>query len=308
MDIVILGAIPHDVMAKESEAYIEKQAPAFTRLLQTHKASTEWLDLETIGCTPYEYYQLKKVHYAGENNFYAKGLAPLRSSAHFNTIPAHQPIYLMELTYVEIGQHYASLYTADELAIHHEEAQALFHSAKEIFADSPYRLIQQHQSMALMDMGENFHLPLFSPALLATGYLNDWHQLGELARPLRNVLNELQMVWFNHPVNQSRQEKGLKPINSAWIYGGACFNEIHPAVTPTEKVLSQLSKAHLHQDWGRWIAELATLDTQLASLSQSSHRYILFGFDRIVTLTPKPFLAKLINNKSEWKQWWSQSK
>ncbi len=308
MDIVILGAIPHDLMAKESEAYIEKQAPVFTRLLQTHKASTEWLDIETIGCTPYEYYQLKKANYQGENNFYAKGTAPLYASTHFNTFPSHQAVYLMELTYVEIGQHHASLYTSDELNITPDEAKALFDSSIEVLAHSPYRLLQHNNNMALMDMGDNFTLPLFSPSLLATGHLNDWHQLGDLARPLRNVLAELQILWYNHPINQARQARGLKPINSAWIYGGACFNEIHPASSPTEKVLSQLSKVHLHQDWGRWIAELATLDTQLAPLSQSSHRYILFGFDRIVTLTPKPFWAKLINNKSEWKQWWSQSK
>ncbi len=308
MDIVILGAIPHDLMAKESEAYIEKQAPAFTRLLQTHKASTEWLDIETIGCTPYEYYQLKKAQYTGENGFYAKGLGPLYASAHFNTIPTHQPIYLMELTYVEIGQHYASLYTADELNISDNEAQSLFESAQEILADSPYCMLQQQSHSALMDMGADFNLPLLSPKLLATGHLNDWHRLGDLARPLRNVLNELQMVWHNHPINQARQARGLKPINSAWIYGGARLADITLTSNHHAQILSQLASAHLHQDWGNWIAQLATLDKQLTQLANQAHRYILFGFDRIVTLTPKPLWAKLLNNKMEWKQWWSQSK
>lgn len=308
MDIVILGAIPHDLIAKESEAYIEKQAPAFARLLQTHKANTEWLDIETIGCTPYEYYQLKKAQYSGNNHFYAKGLGPLRYPPHFNTITPHQPIYLMELTYVEIGQHHASLYTADELTITSEEANALFESSLEVFANSPYRLIQHDKHVALMDMGEDFDIPLLSPALLATGHLNDWHQLGDLAHPLRNVLSELQMIWYNHPINQARQERGLKPINSAWIYGGACMNDIHQTSAADEKIIHSLASAHLHQDWGQWITELSLLDTQLTQLSSEAHRYILFGFDRIVTLTPKPFWAKLIHNKSEWKQWWSQSK
>ena len=43
---------------------------------------------------------------------------------------------------------------------------------------------------------------------------------GEDARRLRGVLNELQMLLFEHPVNQAREARGELPVNSVWLWGG----------------------------------------------------------------------------------------
>ena len=49
---------------------------------------------------------------------------------------------------------------------------------------------------------------------------------GEDARRLRSVLNELQMLLFEHPVNLAREARGELPVNSVWLWGGG----IAPAV------------------------------------------------------------------------------
>lgn len=306
MDIVILGAIPHDLSAKASEAYIEKEAPALAHLLQTHQAHTEWLDIATLGCTPFEYLQLQRAGYQSQD-FYAKGLAPLRSGD-FNISNPNQPIYLMELTHVEMGMHAASLYTAAELAITGEESQALFESAYTLLQESPYQLLDHQHHLGLMSMGEDFDTALMSPALLATGHLNDWQTPSDLPRPLRNLLSELQMTWFNHPINTARSARGLKPINSAWIYGGACLQDVGLKISsPNYHLIDTLGSAHLHQDWEKWLLQLGTLDKHIATFLNKGHRFILCGFDRLVTLTPKPIWAKFLTNKHAWKQWWSAS-
>lgn len=46
---------------------------------------------------------------------------------------------------------------------------------------------------------------------------------GEDAMLLRTQLNELQMLLFEHPVNQAREARGELPVNSLWLWGGGCL-------------------------------------------------------------------------------------
>lgn len=306
MDIVILGAIPHGITAKASTAYIEKQAPVFARLLQTHQAQQHWLDIAHLGCTPFEYYQLRQAGYqATSDDFWAQGLAALRCRNNFTISDVTQPIYLMELTYVEMGLHAAHLYLAEELQISLEDSSALFESARPLFQQSPYQLLHHQGNQALVSMGEDFSTPLMSPALLATGHLNDWQTPSDLPRPLRNLLSELQMLWHSHPVNNARAAKGLKPINSAWIYGGASLQDFQQTTPQTTHFIDTLAFSHLHQDWEKWLLQLPTVDQQLATFVNQGHRFILCGFDRLVTLNPKPLWSRLLSHKNAWQQWWS---
>ncbi|WP_225721658.1 regulator [Candidatus Vallotiella sp. (ex Adelges kitamiensis)] len=48
--------------------------------------------------------------------------------------------------------------------------------------------------------------------------------------------NEVQMAWFNHPVNQAREECGLLSVNSIWPYAQG---RIMPVTRPFEYVLSR---------------------------------------------------------------------
>lgn len=112
---------------------------------------------------------------------------------------------------------------------------------------------------------------------------------GSDARRWRRILNEIQMTWHDHPVNQARSAQGQPVINSVWLHGGA-----HHASTSTEEPLTshptsplmspycqivgdhpwvhtlqaitepqvgaeqhlilenRLANAHATQDWGRW--------------------------------------------------------
>ncbi len=40
------------------------------------------------------------------------------------------------------------------------------------------------------------------------------------------VLNEIQMLWHEHPVNAAREARGAPPVNSIWLWGGG----VRPAV------------------------------------------------------------------------------
>mgnify|MGYP006896933475 CR=1 FL=1 len=54
---------------------------------------------------------------------------------------------------------------------------------------------------------------------LSGHYLDDHLPGGAEARSWRALLNELQMLLFEHPVNQAREEQGMPPINGLWFWG-----------------------------------------------------------------------------------------
>jgi len=49
-----------------------------------------------------------------------------------------------------------------------------------------------------------------------------------VARKWRQMQNEIQMIWHNHPVNLARYDRGELPINSVWLQGVGSLSQIHP--------------------------------------------------------------------------------
>ena len=61
---------------------------------------------------------------------------------------------------------------------------------------------------------------------------------GEDAMLFRTRLNELQMLLFEHPVNQAREARGELPVNSLWLWGGGCLPVVpKPAISKTAVAL-----------------------------------------------------------------------
>jgi len=59
--------------------------------------------------------------------------------------------------------------------------------------------------------------------------VNEFYPTGNAAQYWRQMLNETQMLFFNHPVNEARRERGWPEINSVWVWGEGVFNlqDIH---------------------------------------------------------------------------------
>ena len=48
------------------------------------------------------------------------------------------------------------------------------------------------------------------------------------AKKWRQIQNEIQMIWHDHPINQRRSLQGELPINSIWLYGIGRKSDIKP--------------------------------------------------------------------------------
>jgi hypothetical protein len=121
---------------------------------------------------------------------------------------------------------------------------------------------------------------------------------GERSRAWMKLQNEVQMAWFEHPVNEAREARGLPGVNSIWFHAQgamravtspfarvlsdavatrglalasnaaharapATFAELRgtePAGGATLVELDPFSTPFIEQDWARWNAAFAALE------------------------------------------------
>jgi hypothetical protein len=90
---------------------------------------------------------------------------------------------------------------------------------------------------------------------------------GPDARRYRRLLNEIQMTWHEHPVNEARADAGALPINSVWLSGpvtGEAVAALREDVAAGSYRLEQsLLGPRLRDDRSGWLDALQALDAQL---------------------------------------------
>ena len=104
--------------------------------------------------------------------------------------------------------------------------------------------------------------------------VNLWLPSEGRAGPLRRLQSEMQMLLYNHPVNESRSARGLSLVNSFWLSGtGALPPAPSPATDAAPQVADSLREAALSEDWSAWARAWEQLDaTECAALLQALQR------------------------------------
>ena len=103
----------------------------------------------------------------------------------------------------------------------------------------------------------------------ASGHdVSDWLPTDSRARKLRRLQSEMQMLLYNHPVNELRSERGLSVVNSFWLSGtGALPAGSSPATGEAPRLADSLREAALNEDWSAWAQAWEQLDaTECAAL------------------------------------------
>ena len=94
----------------------------------------------------------------------------------------------------------------------------------------------------------------------AVGYpISQWSPLGDSARPLRRLQNEMQMLLYTQRVNDDRAARGVPAINSFWLSGTGALKGATPAtLAPT--VNDALRVPALRDDGAGWAEAWKALD------------------------------------------------
>jgi hypothetical protein len=321
MLIVIPGALPALPVAAELAKLLPERAPTLHSWLQAGAARPAAFDARAHGCTAFESWQLNRAGYTAEPGLLqGAGLGPLLAAgqAPAGDSPAGDPaagdpVWLAELVHLALGADQANLLDPDQMDLRPEETAALLDTARSLFDGTGFTVQALSPQRWRLTLPDGLRPQTASPHVVAGHRLNEWWRQDADMRPWRRLLNEIQMAWHEHPVNDDRAARGLPPVNALWLYGGGRPWPIVPA--GPERVLTGLDAPQRAGDWSAWLDALAELDAQhlrpLAGkqgVPDTPTDLLLLGDDRQVALTLKPrggLLGLLPAPKKNWSAWWS---
>ena len=99
-----------------------------------------------------------------------------------------------------------------------------------------------------------------------------WITNGHMPASLRRLQSEMQMLLYNHPVNDARMAQGRLTVNSFWVHGAGALHPTQASHTASPVlVLDSLREAALRGDLPAWQGAWHEIDTtQLAPLTQQA--------------------------------------
>ncbi|GLQ45699.1 hypothetical protein GCM10007862_07500 [Dyella lipolytica] len=115
----------------------------------------------------------------------------------------------------------ARLLACGQLQLSMDEAQSLAKPLKPVFGDAGMTLEISSPDRWHLRLFSQSPLPDFAAPEQALGEdLYEHLPQGPDGRRWRVLLNEVQVLLHQHPVNADRRARGLPPVNSLWLWGG----------------------------------------------------------------------------------------
>lgn len=162
----------------------------------------------------------------------APGLIPW---AAFETQNYHLPCAWITPSHCQVGADHALLRDPAELALDESTSRALMTAAAPYFLEDGITL-HYHRPDAWLATGELFRdLPTRSLQQVVHRRITTAFFDGSTpaAVRLRRLQNEMQMLFYSHPVYDERQARGQLGVNTFWLHGAG---ELNPAPAPLPDV------------------------------------------------------------------------
>ena len=207
--LLIPSLFPPGAVTQQNDPLHGIKAPALQTLLarasctqSPHAEMESWL-CESFGVARQNDYPIAPL------SLMAEGITP---ESHFwlRADPVHLGVERDQLVLSE----------ASTFPLVQDEADALIATLNQHFASDGLHFVAPR--------AQRWYLRLARPPALTTHGLyqaagRNIHPLlpaGEEAMRWRALLNEVQMLLFEHPINVAREERGIAPVNSIWLSGG----------------------------------------------------------------------------------------
>lgn len=129
------------------------------------------------------------------------------------------PLWRLTPTHVQIGLDHARLTGPCELALRAEESAALAQAAQPLFAEHGLALHAPSPLAWFAAAQPELELHTHAWTMAAGRNVDAYLPSGPDARRWRRLLTEVQMTWFEHPVNRAREARGEPAANMLWIDG-----------------------------------------------------------------------------------------
>lgn len=137
-----------------------------------------------------------------------------------NTNTLHQAFWL-KIDPVQVVPDRTSLVLMppSQLAIQAEESQALCQAFNQHFANDGLVLVYGDATHWFLHVPQTIDLQTTPLAEAAGQPIQNFMPQGGAGRYWQSLMNEAQMLFYAHPVNETRRQAGLPEINSIWPWG-----------------------------------------------------------------------------------------
>ena len=128
-----------------------------------------------------------------------------------------------------LGTNEVSVADPQHLALNEGDSKALMAAAAPYFLEDGITLVY-HRADAWLAVGEPlrrlrcFSLPRVMGSTIRGALFGAGEQGTQAATTLRRLQNEMQMLFYTHPIHDTRLARGQLPINSFWISGAGVLD------------------------------------------------------------------------------------
>jgi hypothetical protein len=176
--------------------------------------------------------------------------------------------FIVSPVHVQIARNHLLMSDQRRVRLSGPDARALFDAAKPYFDESGKPLVYGDAENWFVRADDWAGLRTASPDAAAGQNLNAWMPEGGGELACRKLQNEVQMLWFEHPVNLAREARGEPAINAFWLWGGAAAPAISaPGPSPAPGPAGELIAAIDAPPWMQALAgaTVATAATATAA-------------------------------------------
>ncbi|MFM7025986.1 MAG: hypothetical protein ACKOWC_08025 [Limnohabitans sp.] len=161
----------------------------------------------------------------------------------------------------QVGMDQVVMRAPEELQLQDDESQQLLQAMQAYMAEDGLQ-VRWHSALRWHAQGELLEgLATASLARVSGANIRPWITDGSLPAPLRRLQSEMQMLLYQHPVNDARMARGLPIVNAFWLHGAG-----HPhatATTPGVRCIGALEDGWRHHDFASWQSAWHALDREV---------------------------------------------
>jgi hypothetical protein len=161
----------------------------------------------------------------------------------------------------QVGMDQVVMADPDHLHLSDEESQSLL-QAMQPFLQEDGLQVTWHSALLWHAQGAMLaDLPTPSLDRVIGQNVKDWLPDHPAARPLQRLQSEMQMLLYNHPVNDARDGRRQYTVNAFWLHGAGMLPVTGPvSAPPSVTVSTTLRSAALHGQSLAWQQAWQQLD------------------------------------------------
>lgn len=200
-----------------------------------------------------------------------------------------------------MGRESLTLLDPDELHLSEADSRTLLATLRPWFEEEGWTLVYDRPTRWYAAHPSLASLPTASLDRVIGRNPDVWMPDHPQARLIKRLQNEVQMLMYQHPLNEARTASGQLTVNSFWLSGtGPLPNPSPASLPPGTRLLNDLRAPLLASNLADWIGTWQALDTQVfqplcaaIEAGQSVH-LTLCGERSAVTLAnaPRPSLGQ----------------